>query len=251
MCSSSKEQPIYKLSLFRGPEVTRLFTLLIFYSQTAPLLTKYVPWNPGFQQFSSHLINFLSLQPGWLTLDSFFFFWNDWAGQETQPLSTNQSPASAPGGLELKAKEGEGTALLLRGWQAGWGSVGSAVSSSWTAEGHSKNCCCWDSSGGCWWLPTVFSFSPPLSPQIASQEEPAAEHSSSQVQTPHRRVRSWGHDLQFLSSRFEGAYGCVGGRGRRLPRARGGRALSPTGGFQPHRQVLDLKLGARTHSLEM
>lgn len=50
MCSSSEVQSIYKLSLFKGPEVTRLFTFLEanFYLQPSLLLTKYIHSNPCF-----------------------------------------------------------------------------------------------------------------------------------------------------------------------------------------------------------
>lgn len=157
MCSSSEEQSIYKLDLLKRPEVTRLFTFLRanFYPQTPLLLTKCIHLNPCFQQLNTQLINFLSSPPGWLS--SWVFFLNKWAGQETQPLSTNQGPALCPGvawSWRPKRERRAHTAALGRQESAGL-----ATLSSVTAEGHSKNCCCWDLSGGFWWLPTGFSFS--------------------------------------------------------------------------------------------
>lgn len=158
------------------------------------------------QQLNAHLLNFLSSHPDWL---------NSWLKKKKLGGSRNPTPLFQPelrplppGGLELKAKEGEEGCTAVGAGK----SAGSAPLASGT-KGHTKNCC-WDLSGGCWWLPTGFSFSLSLSPHIASQEKSAAETSSSQVgdTTSHRRVRRWGHTLQFLSSRFWGVHGSVGGR---------------------------------------
>lgn len=89
-----------------------------------------------------------------------------------------------------------------------------------------------------------------LSPQIASQEESAAETSSPQVgeATSHRRVRSWGHSLQFLSSRFWGVYGSVGG-GEIFVVVELFHGGCLQLGYFAH--VPDLKLGAKKHFLEI